>query len=441
MFVGTRFSATMTKILIVDDEKYIIQHISNLLTSCGYESAFIANSDLLLQRLAIEEFNFILLDINMSGTNGLALLQHIKQDEKLKTIDVIMLTNETDDNILAKCLELGATDYILKPVREVVLKARLKIAIERQKLLKEIKEQNNILAQQQVEISKQKDIAQTAINNLKSSLNYAYRIQQIMLPEHELIADLLPEHFVFFQPRDIVSGDFYWIEEKNNKIIMVVADCTGHGVPGAFMSMIGIEQLTEITHVLNIESPELILNELHRGIKKVLRQEKTSNRDGMDIGVCVIDKTKLTVEFSGAKLPLLFAQKSKTSHATTITEVTEFNMIRGAILPVGGVQIEELREFTKHTISLQENNEILDSVFYMYSDGYQDQFGGEQGKKFSPRRLKELLFTIKDQDMETQKKTMQETISTWIDNRQQLDDILVLGFKLNQEIVQKWLNK
>ncbi len=424
----------MSKILIVDDEKHIIQHISSLLKTFGYEAGFIAKPELLFQRLEIEEFDLVLLDINMSGINGLDLLTQIKAHDNFKFIDVIMLTGESDDNTLAKSLELGASDYVRKPIREIILEARIKTVLERQRLIKEISKQNSALAQQQQEISKQKDIAQTAINNLKSSLNYAYRIQNIMLPETEVFNKLLPDSFILFKPRDIVSGDYYWIAECKHKIVVVAADCTGHGVPGAFMSMIGLEQLTEIVNVMGIEQPNLILNALHEGVKRILRQEKTSNRDGMDIAVCTIDRIGMSMEFSGAKHPLLYLQKGE----GCVEEQTEITMIRGEILPVGGVQIEDKRDFNNHTILLAQNTKIRDSVFYICSDGYQDQFGGEQDRKFTPRRLRELLFSIHQKPIVEQKQILNDTIDNWISGRQQLDDILVIGFKINSQVFQQW---
>jgi serine phosphatase RsbU (regulator of sigma subunit) len=404
-----------------------------MLKNFGYEFGFIAKPELLFQRLETETFDLVLLDIHMSGNNGLELLHLIKTHIKLNYIDVIMITGETDDNILAKSLELGAADYVRKPIREVILKARIRNVLERQRLMREISQQNAALAQQQQEISTQKDIAQKAVNNLKSSLNYAYRIQNIMLPETTFFKKLLPESFILFKPRDIVSGDFYWIAQKNNKIMVVVADCTGHGVPGAFMSMIGLEQLTEIVEIESVEEPHLILEALHNGIKKILRQEKTSNRDGMDISICVIDKASMILEFAGAKQPLAFIQTGE-----GCPQIAELTTIRGAILPVGGVQIEDSRIFVKHSILLAQNTKIRNSIFYMHSDGYQDQFGGENDRKFTPKRLRELLFAIHQKPMEEQQQILNENIDVWINGGQQLDDILVMGFKIDENVFQYW---
>jgi serine phosphatase RsbU (regulator of sigma subunit) len=197
--------------------------------------------------------------------------------------------------------------------------------------------------------------------------------------------------------------------------------------------MIGLEQLTEIVNVMGIEQPNLILNELHKGVKRILRQEKTSNRDGMDISACTIDRLGMSMDFSGAKHPLLFLQKGEGCE-----EPTEVTMIRGEILPVGGVQIEDERDFNNHTILLAQNTKIRDSIFYIYSDGYQDQFGGEQDRKFTPRRLRELIFSIYEKDITEQKQILNDTIDSWISGRQQLDDILIIGFKINSEVFKQW---
>jgi serine phosphatase RsbU (regulator of sigma subunit) len=255
------------------------------------------------------------------------------------------------------------------------------------------------------------------------SLNYAQRIQNAILPNEELIKKYFPEHFVLYSPKDIVSGDFYWISHRNYKTILVAGDCTGHGIPGAFMSFIGTLLLNEIVNFRNITSPEEILNELRRGIKKALRQEETGNHDGMDATVLTIDQYpeeykhllgEPRVEFAGANNPLYYIQDN------------ELFEIKGSCLAVGGVDYFVKEQFfKKHNIDITKT-----TYFYMFSDGYQDQFGGERNSRFTTKRFKNLLLEIHQKPMEEQKSILRKTINEWTKNTRQIDDILVIGLKI-----------
>lgn len=250
--------------------------------------------------------------------------------------------------------------------------------------------------------------------NITASINYAKRIQEAMLPTLETIERGLPESFVLFRPRDIVSGDFYWYAEVGQKIIFAAIDCTGHGVPGAFMSMIGNDILNQIVEIDKETKADQILRKLHEGIRSVLKQEESNNRDGMDMALCVIDKQNREVEFSGAKNPLIYIQDNKLYE------------IKGGKLPIGGFQKEMMREFKSHTLKVE-----MPTVFYMFSDGYADQFGGEMGKKFMKKYFKKLFQEIHPQPMHEQRRLLNNQIIEWMGSKfKQTDDILVVGFKL-----------
>jgi ligand-binding sensor domain-containing protein/serine phosphatase RsbU (regulator of sigma subunit) len=295
------------------------------------------------------------------------------------------------------------------------------------------------VVQQRDEINSQKRLLEKRSDNITNSLNYAKRIQQAMLPTHDEIKSVLPESFVFFKPKDIVSGDFYWIarldarpiyEEglgigrsnvafqgfTHQKIVVGAIDCTGHGVPGAFMSMIGNDLLNEIINLRGITQPDRILSELHHSIIKTLRQQDSANRDGMDMVLCVIDKTLKTLEFAGAKNPLYYIQGDRLQE------------IKGDKLPIGGFykEYERNRTFTCHVIDIS-----TPTYFYLFSDGYQDQFGEVQRKKFSRQRIREMLMANYQKNLETQKQIVTQTISDWAGAEEQVDDILVIGFKVS----------
>jgi serine phosphatase RsbU (regulator of sigma subunit) len=268
-------------------------------------------------------------------------------------------------------------------------------------------------AQKEVERSKNTVIAKKN-KSILSSINYAKKIQKALLPQKGTLQTVFEESFVLYKPRDVVSGDFYWLEEKKNKIFLALGDCTGHGVPGAFMSMLGISSLNKIVSVHDFLPVHKLMEFLHIEIRKTLRQATGDNRDGMDIGLCIIDRKKQTLEFAGAKVPLCYFQNN------------ELIFVKGNKTPIGGIQREEKRVFDKHVIDLSQT-----TTFYFFSDGYIDQFGGPENRKFSSRRLKNLLHSIHTLPMKEQKTILNQTIKDWQGiTEKQIDDIAVMGVKV-----------
>ncbi len=283
------------------------------------------------------------------------------------------------------------------------------------------KEAENMLVSANKELKEKNHIIEEKNQNITESITYAQRIQAAMLPTLNDIHVELPDSFVLFKPRDIVSGDFYWFatphkydESGNsitqNKIMLAAVDCTGHGVPGAFMSMIGHSLLDEIVNERGIINPNQILTDLHAGVRFALRQQDSQNRDGMDMALVVICKKSNEMYFAGAKNPLVYIQDN------------EMHLIKGDSFAIGGEDTR--RTYTCHTIDISKPTR-----FYVYSDGYQDQFGGPQGKKFMRKKLRELLFANAHKPMQEQKNILNDTIENWMAeaNERQIDDILVMG--------------
>jgi serine phosphatase RsbU (regulator of sigma subunit) len=265
------------------------------------------------------------------------------------------------------------------------------------------------LIQSELALSKQNKKTQ-------DSIHYARRIQQAMLVKEEKVLTYFEDAFIFFKPRDVVSGDFYWCVESGEKLFIAVVDCTGHGVPGSLMSMISNNLLNEIVVRRNITKTNEILNNLQIGIKKALQQEETKNRDGLDIALCMIDKTKGILEFSGAKRPLLYIENNK------LVEV------KGDRKSIGGYQKKEEKiDFSIHQLSLEQNR-----TYYLFSDGYADQFGGQKIKteKFMAKRFREIFMANFSQGMREQKEKLKEAFEQWKGETEQTDDILVLGFRI-----------
>ncbi len=264
------------------------------------------------------------------------------------------------------------------------------------------------------QINEQKDIIEDKNKQLISSINYAKRIQNAILPPLETIQEEFEESFVLFLPRDIVSGDFYYFNKINGKSIISAIDCTGHGVPGAFMSMIGYELLNEIILAKHITNPAKILEALHEGISKGLRQEQTFTQDGMDMTLCVWDNQTNTLEIAAARNQMyLFNAEDK-------ERIIEIGADRQSI----GGKMDENFEFTSHQIQIQKNDTV-----YLLTDGYQDQFGGAEDRKYLRRRLKDFLQNHQHLSMTQQRRALQRELTEWKGDKHQVDDILIIGLR------------
>ena len=253
---------------------------------------------------------------------------------------------------------------------------------------------------------------------LTDSIRYAKRIQQAILPSKKLVKRQLTDSFILFKPKDIVSGDFYWMEQVGDSIIFAAADCTGHGVPGAFMSIIGHNGLNKAVNELGMDQPDEILNFLDIYLQITLNNNDHTNvRDGMDIAICKLDYKNLKLEYAGAFNPFYLIRDG---------ELIEIKADRRSI---GGNDSDEiLKLFTNHQIDLQEGD-----AFYIFSDGFADQFGGEHGKKFRYKNFKNLLLDIQGNSMTTQRQLLDETIENWKGDLEQLDDIIVIGVQVPVE--------
>jgi ligand-binding sensor domain-containing protein/serine phosphatase RsbU (regulator of sigma subunit) len=253
-----------------------------------------------------------------------------------------------------------------------------------------------------------------AITDIRDSINYAKRIQEAILPSKEIKYRIFPDAFVMFKPRDVVSGDFYWFGEKNDKRLIAAVDCTGHGVPGAFMSMIGNAFLNEIIMERGITAPAKILDELRSMTIKALKQTGVSGQtaDGMDISLLCFDDAQQTVEYAGANNPLWMIRNN---------DLTE---IKGDKQPIG-YHKGTVQPFSSHTIPYHPGD-----CFYIFTDGYADQFGGDKGKKFKYKPMQELLLAINSKPMLQQEQVLNATIEEWRGNLEQVDDILVIGVRV-----------
>lgn len=279
---------------------------------------------------------------------------------------------------------------------------------------------NQIIIQQKTEAEKQKSIIQEKNKDITGSIKYAKRIQEAILPSHETITTIIEDYFILYSPKDIVSGDFYWVSDAVTKyqekfVMAAVADCTGHGVPGALMSIIGNNFLRICEREPSVNRPSEALDFINVGISRTLRQEysKSSIQDGMDMVFIAIDYHAMNLHFAGAKNSIYVVRNG---------ELTEY---KGDKHPIGAFVGEEMKKFTNHTISIQKGDCI-----YLFSDGYADQFGGEHGKKFMYSRFKQLLATNSYLPMNEQRKKLIDAFENWKGTTEQVDDVCVFGIRI-----------
>ncbi|MFK8036710.1 MAG: 7TM diverse intracellular signaling domain-containing protein [Crocinitomicaceae bacterium] len=297
------------------------------------------------------------------------------------------------------------------------------------RLESQVKERTSEIEQQRSELAYKND-------EIVSSIKYAQRIQEAILPAKNVISELLNESFIFYLPKDVVSGDFYFVEQKelkeSNQIVFAAVDCTGHGVPGAFMSIVGNNFLTQSIAENQLVTPADILQFLNKGVSDTLKQNIQGElvRDGMDMALCMLNTERTELQFSGAKNPLYIVRKRE-HELPAIGQIKSENdlysviEIKGDKQPIGNHSGAALAPFTNYTIPLVKSDQI-----YVFTDGYADQFGGEKGKKFNYSRFRSLLLEIADQSMEKQQKVLAKTFSDWKGDLEQIDDVLIMGVKI-----------
>ena len=407
---------SLPPILYVDDEEDNLT-VFNSAFRRDYEVHLALSGAEGLEILKEHEIQLIITDQRMPEMTGIQFLEKIIP-EYPDCIRMI-LTGFSDIEAIIQAINTGRVyRYITKPWSKEELKINIDKALEtfhlreqNRKLIEDLKEANQTLEQKVIERTRKIEAQNKEIT---SSIQYASRIQHALLPPEGDLKKLLPSYFILSKPRDIVSGDYYWLASKDDKVLIAVADCTGHGVPAAFLSILGVSFLNEIVNkAVTIRANE-ILNQLSGQVIKSLHQtgKNDKTRDGMEIALCVIDLTKNKLQYSGAFRPLYLIRDS---------ELKEF---KGDSMPIG-IYEEEDQTFT--------NSEILfkkDDIIYLFTDGYVDQMGGTERKTFRSENLKKLLIDIHKKPMPEQKKVLEKKFEEWSGQIDQVDDILIVGIRL-----------
>ena len=403
-------------ILYVDDEEDNLI-VFNSAFRRYYEVHLAGSGKEGLEIMKKNPIQLIITDQRMPEMTGIQFLEKVIPDYP----DCIrmILTGFSDIEAIIQAINTGRVyRYITKPWNKEELKINIDKGLEtfnlkeqNRKLLEDLKEANSTLEQKVIERTQKIEYQNKEIT---ASIRYASRIQNALLPPEEEFNKLLPSYFILSKPKDIVSGDYYWITQKDDKVVVALADCTGHGVPGAFMSILGLSFLNEIVNKSVIIRPNEILNQLRGHIIKSLHQtgKKDETRDGMEIALCLIDFERKKLQYSGAFRPLVLIRNN---------EIREF---KGDIMPIGFYEYED-KFFNVTELQLLDGD-----VFYLYSDGYIDQMGGNERKSFKSVNFKKLLKDIHKLPMQKQKETLEMKFEEWRGNNDQIDDIMVFGMKM-----------
>ncbi|MGC9344520.1 MAG: PP2C family protein-serine/threonine phosphatase [Bacteroidales bacterium] len=322
-----------------------------------------------------------------------------------------------EESFLGKSIESYISDFSLSQVFTFII---VFVGVYFMFRTQHLRKTNRILTEKDLvsnEISRQKELLSRRNKNIEDSMKYAQRIQTSMLSNPGVFKKHLPKSFILHKPKEIVSGDFYWISEVDNKVFVAAVDCSGHGIPGAFMSIIGFELFRKIINLQGVRDPGKILDTLNQNFQEIFGSgDDIALRDGMDLAFCVINKAEMQMDFAGAFNPVYIVRDDKLME------------IKGDRLSVGAdndpLDIKPPQKFTSHKIKLYKNDMI-----YLFTDGYADQFGGPEGKKYKFRRFRHTLLTIHKLSLESQKVYLEQTLDEWRGKIEQIDDILVIGIK------------
>jgi phosphoserine phosphatase RsbU/P len=395
------------KILLLEDNELDTELVTKTLTKdkLDYDLRVVDNRDVFMSLLYTYDPDVILSDHslpNFTAIDALKIARQFKPD-----FPFILFTGAVSEEFAVECMKAGVDNYILKNSL-VRLSSAIKNALSRT----DVKREKEMVESLHNQLKVAYDEVKERSRHITDSINYAKLIQDAMLPDKKMLSSFFSESFIIYKPKDIVSGDFYWFTEVDSKLLLVIADCTGHGVPGALMSMIGYGLLNEIVNVHGVTQPAKILARLNFGVRRALKQNSRANRrcDGMDLAVCMIDPEEKSMEFAGANRHLvLFKDK-------------ELNLIKGDKYGVGGIYSETIVEFKNHKIEYE-----LGDVFYLFTDGYADQFGGPRGQRMMTKNLFKILQRSLAFGLKEQEHVLLHWWQSWRKNLTQTDDVLLMG--------------
>jgi len=402
---GEEIDANLPAVLLVDDLDDNLFSLNAILKSEPYIIDKANSGKVALEMASKTAYDCIILDVQMPEMDGFEVAKKLSQREETKNIPIIFLSAlGSDKEKVIQGIESGAIDFLGKPPDPALLKAKLKLCIN---ISKKTKENNNVIRN----VKREHEVMKEYTSDVTASLRYAQNIQQAILPKAETIASYFKESFVLFQPKESIGGDFYYVGEINNSVVIACGDCTGHGVPGAMMTMISVNIIRNIVENKLITSPELILKEITNEFRSSFQNEfsNISINDGLELAICTFKKKENILQYSGAGRSIIKLSKNRAQR------------IQANPFGISGNSNENV-EFT-----LNEFEVLSGDRFYMYTDGVVDQFGGLSGKKFMSKRFIKLIEEAANLNLYEQFDLIKKTVNDWKGNEEQIDDILVMG--------------
>lgn len=362
--------------------------------------------------------------LNNLETDHSSLQNLLKETEKAakQKIEVLEQKNKLQEALISKQYWAAASLILLVIFIGVIGGLQYKNNIQKKKVNHELEVRNEKISEQNIEIKSTANQLKNALTSLqlqskktKESIHAGWRIQNAMLPIVSDFKHCFQDFFVMYQPRDIVSGDFYWVGQKNEHTIIAALDCTGHGIPGAFMSMMGNALMNQVVNIEGVTSPAEILLKVDQYIAEALSQNKNNDsREGMDVAICSIPNHKKQLKYAGAKNPMLIVHDNG-----------EYTLMKGTNRHVGGNKDKNKQKtYNEHQIGIHSSD-----TYYIYSDGIQDQFGGPENKKYMRKKLIQDLCALRSLPLKDQQSTMELKFNNWKGEGKQIDDILLIGFK------------
>jgi phosphoserine phosphatase RsbU/P len=402
-----------SKILIADDSESYLKIIQQIFEIVGYKYnlIFARNGKEACELALMHQPDLIILDVIMPEMNGIDAAKFLRKNEETKNVPIIVLSSTES---LKSAYEVGANDFISKPFNQYELLIKVRSALNLVDKIKLINEKNRILEEKHAKVIEQHSLIREQQKEVLGDLRYAKRIQNSILPPEKDINKILSEYFIVNLPRSHVSGDFYWIGNSGDRTAIAVADCTGHGLSGALLTMAGMAFLNDIMARGENLSPSDILFQLRNVVMHLLKQtgEEGEANDGMDISLTILSKDKTKLWFAGANNPLYLIQQE------------ELFIYKGDRMPIG-IHLNFDMPFTTHEIDIAKGDMV-----YLFSDGYADQFGGPKNKKFRYRQFQELLLANHLKPLSRQREILEKTFIDWKGDTFQIDDVLVMGYKI-----------
>ncbi|PJA09161.1 MAG: hypothetical protein COX70_02335 [Flavobacteriales bacterium CG_4_10_14_0_2_um_filter_32_8] len=421
----------MGKILVIEDEKNIRETIADILVLNGYDVECVENGKKGLSKAIQIKPDLVLCDVMMPEMDGWETVKAFRLNPELYCTPFIFLSALATMKDFRNGMNLGADDYLSKPFQIDELLQIISSQLTKVEIRKKIQHLDSNKNKKEA-ISDFKIKVKEKAKGFLDSLERAKMVQNVILPSNDEMKEFFPEHFIFYLPKESISGDFYWVKKIDDITLIAVADCTGHGIPAALISMVCYTMLNTVINQFGYQNPANILTEVNNLVCEFMSaHHKNYIGDGMDISLCAIDDNRKLLKYAGAKRPIYI--NAKTFKKSAISE-DNLRIYENEI----GEKLYEIKASNASVGGIGASFNIQEQVFpyqkgdiiYLSSDGYGDQFGGKEDKKYKTKNLKKLLLSFQDLAMNNQKKLIARDFKNWKKNKEQTDDVTIIGVRL-----------